>query len=71
MEKKIGIQARKIPFQDIRKEAFARNKGVPKIKDDSYYNQLTKDELTAQLQKIHEETSDDIDQMRKMLKTFQ
>ena len=71
MQKKIGVQARKIPFQDIRKEALNRNKSLLKIKDDSYYNQLTKDELIEELQKIHEESSDDIDQMRKMLKTYQ
>ena len=44
-----------------------RNKNLIKIKDDSYYNQLTKEELTTELQKILE-VSDDIDEMRYCLK---
>ena len=71
IQKKIDVQARKIPLQDIRKDALLRNKNLLKIKDDSYYNHLTKDELTTELQKIHEEISDDIDQMRNHLKTYQ
>ena len=71
IQKKIDVQARKIPLQDIRKDALLRNKNLLKIKDDSYYNHLTKDELTTELQKIHEEISDDIDQMRNRLKTYQ
>ena len=54
VQKKIDVQARKIPFQDIRKEALTRNKSLLKIKDDSHYNQLSKEELTVELQKIHE-----------------
>ena len=61
----------KIPFQDIRKESLMRNKNLIKVKDDSYYNQLTKEELTTELQKIHEEVSDDIDQMRYCLEKYQ
>ena len=71
IQKKIDVQARKIPFQDIRKESLMRNKNLIKIKDDSYYNQLTKEELTTELQKLHEEVSDDIDQMRYCLKKYQ
>ena len=71
IQKKIDVQARKIPLQDIRKDALLRNKNLLKIKDNSYYNHLTKDELTTELQKIHEEISDDIDQMRNRLKTYQ
>ena len=71
VQKKIDVQARKIPFQDIRKETLTRNKSLLKIKDDSYYNQLTKEELTVELQKIHEEVSDHIDQMRNKLKEYQ
>ena len=71
VQKKIDVQARKIHFQNIRKEALTRNKSLLKIKDDSYYNQLTKEELTVELQKIHEEVSDDIDQMRNKLKEYQ
>ena len=51
IQKKIDVQARKIPLQDIRKDALLRNKNLLKIKDDSYYNHLTKDELTTELQK--------------------
>ena len=60
VQKKIDVQARKIPFHDI------RNKTLPKIKDDSYYNQLTKDKPTAEHRKnTHEEHN--IDQMRSKL----
>ena len=38
VQKKVGVQARKIPFQDIRKEASSRNKNLLRIKEDSYYN---------------------------------
>lgn len=71
IQKKIDVQARKIPFQDIRNEALMRNKNLLKIKDDDYYDQLTEDELTTELQKIHEEISDDIDQMKNKLKKYQ
>ena len=71
IQKNIYVQARKIPFQDIRKESLIRNKNLIKMKDDSYYNQLTKEELTTQLQKLHKEVSDGIDQMRYCLKKYQ
>ena len=64
IQKKLDDQARKIPFQDIRKEALMRNRNLLEVKDDDYYDQLTEDELTTELQKIHEEISDDIDQMK-------
>ena len=48
-----------------------RNKTLIKIKYDSYYNQLIKEELTTELQKIHEAVSDDIDQMRYCLTKYQ
>ena len=51
IQKKIDVQARKIPFQDIRKEALMRNKNLLKIKDDDYYDQLTEDELTYRASK--------------------
>ena len=68
IQKKLDDQARKIPFQDIRKEALMRNRNLLEVKDDDYYDQLTEDELTTELQKIHEEISDDIDQMKNKLK---
>ena len=45
-----------------------RNRNLLEVKDDDYYDQLTEDELTTELQKIHEEISDDIDQMKNKLK---
>ena len=71
IQKKIDVQARKIPFQKIRKDALTRNKDLLKIKSDSYYNQLSKEELTVELHKIHEKISDNIDEMRNQLKKYQ
>lgn len=56
IQKKIVVQARKIPFGKIRKDALTRNKDLLKIESDSYYNQLSKEELTVELQKIHEKS---------------
>ena len=42
-----------------------------KIKDDNYYTQLNREEIKSELQKIHEEVSDDIDEMRSSLKKYQ
>ena len=69
-QKKIDVNARKIPFKDIRKEALTRNKSYLKIKDDSYYTQLNREEIKSELQKIHEEVSDDVDEMRSCLKNI-
>ena len=71
IQKKIDVQARKLSFQKIRKDALTRNKDLLKIKGDSYYNQLSKEELTVGLQKIHEKISDNIDEMRNQLKKYQ
>ena len=71
IQKKIDVQARKIPFQNIRKDALTRNSDLLKINSDSYYNQLSKEELTVELQKIHEEISDNIDDMRNQLNKYQ
>lgn len=40
------------------------------IKDDNYYTQLNKEEI-SELQKIHEEVSDDVEEMRSSLKKYQ
>ena len=69
IQRKIDVQARKIPFQNIRKEALTRNKNLLKIKDDNYYDQLTKEEVTEELKK--NKGSDDIDKMRNTLKKYQ
>ena len=71
IQKKIDVQARKIPFQNIRKVALTRNRDLLKLKSDSCYNQLSKEELTVELQKIHEDISDNIDEMRNQLKKYQ
>ena len=71
IQKKIDVQARKIPFLNIRKDALTRSRDLLKIKSDSYYNQLSKEELTVELQKIHEEISDNIEEMRNQLKKYQ
>jgi len=71
IQKKIDVNARKIPFKDIRKEALTRNKSFLKIKDDNYYSQLNREEIISELQKIHEEVSDDVDEMRSSLKKYQ
>ena len=63
IQKKIDVQTRKIPFHNIRKDALTRNRDLLKIKNDSYYNELSKEELTVELQKIHEEISDNIDEI--------
>ena len=71
IQKKIDVNARKIPLRDIRKEALTRNKSFLKIKDDNYYTQLNREEIKSELQKIHEEVSDDVDEMRSSLKKYQ
>ena len=71
IQKKIDVQVRKIPSQNIRKDTLTRNRDLLKIKSDSYYNQLSKEELTVKLQKLHEEISDNIDEMRNQLKIYQ
>ena len=42
-----------------------------KIKDDNYYTQLNREEIKSELQKIHEEVSDNVDEMRSSLKKYQ
>ena len=71
IQKKIDVNARKIPLRDIRKEALTRNKSFLKIKDDNYYTQLNREEIKSELQKIHEEASDVVDEMRSSLKKYQ
>ena len=73
IQKKVIVQARKFPLKDIRTEALARNNNYLRIKNDDYYDQLTKDEIIAELKKIHEEVHvcDDINKMKDSLKHFQ
>ena len=68
LQRKIHVNARKIPFRDIMKEALTKNKSFLKIKDDNYYTQLNREEIISELPKIHEEVSDDVDEMRSSLK---
>ena len=48
IQKKIDVNARKIPFRDIRKEALTRNKPFLKIKDDNYYTQLNRVQVISE-----------------------
>ena len=68
VQRKINVQARKIPFEEIGREALTRNKGLLKVRDDGYYNKLTKEDLEKELKKIHEEINDNIEEMRERLK---
>ena len=70
VQRKINVQARKIPFKE-KTEALMGNKGLLKVRDDGYYNKLTKEELEIELKKIHEEINDDIEETRKKLKKYQ
>ena len=40
-QKKCHLEARKIPFQDIRKKALMKNKGLLRIKNDAFYEELS------------------------------
>ena len=71
VQRKINVQARKIPFEEIGREALTRNKGLLKVRDDGYYNKLTKEDLEKELKKIHEEINDNIEEMRERLKKYQ
>ena len=71
IQKKINVNARKIPFKDIRKEALTRNKSFLKTIIPNYYTQLNKEGIISELQKIHEEVSDDVEEMRSSLKKYQ
>ena len=71
IQKNIDVNARKIPLRGIRKEALTRNKSFLKIKDDDYYTQLNREEIISEFQKIHEEVSDNLEEMRSSLKKYQ
>ena len=45
------MQARKIPFQDIRKEAKIKSKDLVRIKTDAFYEELSENEICAELKK--------------------
>ena len=70
-KRKLMSMPEKIPLRDIRKEALTRKKSFLKIKDNNYYTQLNREEIKSELQKIHEEVSDDVDEMRSYLKKYQ
>jgi len=67
----LNVHARKIPLMDIRKEALKDHKNLLRIRDDNYYSNLTKDEVICELRKLHEETSNDLEEMRERLKSYQ
>lgn len=69
--REINVQARKIPFEEIRREALMRNKVLLKVRDDGYYNKLTKENLAIELKKIHEEINDNVEEMREKLNKYQ
>lgn len=48
-----------------------RNKVLLKVRDDGYYNKLTKENLNIELKKIHEEINDNVDEMREKLNKYQ
>lgn len=54
-QKKCRLQARKIPFEDIRKQALMANKDFLQIKTDAFYEQLTENQIREELKKINED----------------
>ena len=67
VQRKINVQARKIPFEEIGREPLTRTKGLLKVRDDGYHNKLTKEDL----EKIHDKINDNIEEMRERLKKYQ
>ena len=70
-QKKCHLQARKIPFQDIRKEALIKNKNLLRIKNDAFYEELSESEIRAELEKISEDVRGTHDEIKQRLKSFQ
>ena len=50
-QKKCNLQARKIPLEDIRKKALITNKDLLKINSDSFYDNLSGNEIKLELKK--------------------
>ena len=48
-QKKCYLEARKIPFQDIRKEALMKSKDLLWIKNDAFYEELSERGIRAEL----------------------
>lgn len=48
-----------------------RNKELLRVKDDSFYESLTREQLKKELERLHETPSDNITEMRDKLKEFQ
>ena len=65
------MQARKIPFQDIRKEAKIKSKDLVRIKNDAFYEELSENEICAELKKTSEDIRGINDEIKHGLKSFQ
>ena len=70
-QKKCNLQACKIPLEDIRKKALITNKDLLKINSDSFYDNLSGNEIKLELNKIHEDTQGEIEEIRARLKMCQ
>ena len=67
----LASKKRKIPFQDIRKEALIKNKDLLRIKNDAFYEELSESEICAELEKISEDIRGTHDEIKQRLKSFQ
>ena len=65
------MQVRKIPFQDIRKEAKIKSKDLVRIKNDAFYEELSENEICAELKKTSEDIRGINDEIKHGLKSFQ
>ena len=70
-QRKCHLQARKIPFQDIRKEAKIKSKDLVRIKNDAFYEELSENEICAELKKTSEDIRGINDEIQHGLKSFQ
>ena len=74
IEKRVlKVSGRRIPFKDIREDAVKTHKSLLRNNPDSYYDNLSKDEVSAELKKINEDPDcdHDVSTLRKRLKNFQ
>ena len=66
IQKKINVNE-KNPLQRYQERSPNKEQVIFK----NYYTQLNKEEIISELQKIHEEVSDDVEEMRSSLKKYQ
>ena len=66
----LASKKRKIPFQDIRKEALIKNKDLLRIKNDAFYEELSESEIRAELKKISEDIKGSHDEIKQRLESF-